>query len=354
MNTKTNYKNPRNSESRQYGIDIARLSAMFMVVLLHNLLQGGILDWTLDSAKDLMYMTLENYAIIAVNVFALISGYLGVGKPFRPSKLIHLWVAVFTWSAGSAIFGLCIGAQMDSWFYRSFFPVLGQNYWYFNSFILLELFVPILNAAVARFKSRDLLFLAFGIVVLSVVLGFPNGLGMNRGYSAIWLIVLWLVGASTRLNWDLISDKFSSLRLIFACIFIPLVSTYFEFEYRRRGMDPVQWIAYVSPLVSIQSICFFILVARIEISSRSARTLLKHFSPSAFGVYLIDCSNWFYGIWLVGRFKWILEFHSYFGVPIILLISTTMFICFLFAETIRINLNSILIQKVNSFRKEQL
>lgn len=60
MNTKTNYKNPRNSESRQYGIDIARLSAMFMVVLLHNLLQGGILDWTLDSAKDLMYMTLDN------------------------------------------------------------------------------------------------------------------------------------------------------------------------------------------------------------------------------------------------------------------------------------------------------
>lgn len=120
------YKNPRNSESRQYGIDIARLSAMFMVVLLHDLLQGGILDWTLDSAKDLMYMTLENYAIIAVNVFALISGYLGVGEAFRPSKLIHLWVAVFTWSAGSTIFRMCNGAQMDSWFYRSFFPVLGQ------------------------------------------------------------------------------------------------------------------------------------------------------------------------------------------------------------------------------------
>lgn len=351
MNTKTNCNNSQHGDSRHYGIDIARLSAMFMVVLLHNLLQGGILDWTLDSAKDLMYMTLENYAIIAVNVFALISGYLGVGKAFRPKKLFYLWVGAFTWSAGSALFGFCIGSEVDSWFYRSFFPVLGQNYWYFNSFILLELFVPILNAAVARFKSRDLLFLTFGIVFVSVVLGFPNGLGMNRGYSAIWLIVLWLVGSSIRLNWDLISDRISSLRLLFACIFIPVVSTCFEFGYRRHALDPGQWIAYVSPLVTIQSICFFILVAKIEIADKSVRNLLKLFSPSAFGVYLIDCSSWFYGIWLSGRFKWILEFHSYFGIPSILLISAVMFISFLFAETVRLRLFNVLVVKIANFRK---
>lgn len=29
------------ANGRQYGIDIARLASMFMVVLLHNLLQGG-------------------------------------------------------------------------------------------------------------------------------------------------------------------------------------------------------------------------------------------------------------------------------------------------------------------------
>lgn len=29
------------TNGRQYGIDVARLASMFMVVLLHNLLQGG-------------------------------------------------------------------------------------------------------------------------------------------------------------------------------------------------------------------------------------------------------------------------------------------------------------------------
>lgn len=37
------------SNSRQYGIDIARLASMFMVVLLHNLLQGGF--WTGHSIR---------------------------------------------------------------------------------------------------------------------------------------------------------------------------------------------------------------------------------------------------------------------------------------------------------------
>lgn len=64
------------ANGRQYGIDIARLASMFMVVLLHNLLQGGVLDWTLDSMRDLLYMTLENCSIIAVNIFARIAGIM--------------------------------------------------------------------------------------------------------------------------------------------------------------------------------------------------------------------------------------------------------------------------------------
>lgn len=46
-------------KQRAYGIDIARLTSMFMVVLLHNLGRGGVLDWTLDSIRDLAYLQLK-------------------------------------------------------------------------------------------------------------------------------------------------------------------------------------------------------------------------------------------------------------------------------------------------------
>ena len=85
----------KESQQRAYGIDIARLTAMFMVVLLHNLGRGGILDWTLDSVSDLAYLGIENYAIVAVNVFALISGYL--------NRLKH---APFSQSGQQLVFGL--------------------------------------------------------------------------------------------------------------------------------------------------------------------------------------------------------------------------------------------------------
>lgn len=79
------------SKQRLYGIDIARLTAMFMVVVLHNHGRGGVLDWTIDSMRDCVYLALEYYAIVAVNVFALISGYLSAGKPLRTRSIFSVW-----------------------------------------------------------------------------------------------------------------------------------------------------------------------------------------------------------------------------------------------------------------------
>ena len=68
---------------------------MYMVVLLHNLGSGGLLDWTLCSTRSLAYLTLENYAIVAVNIFALIGGYVAPGKLINPSRLFDLWFTAF-------------------------------------------------------------------------------------------------------------------------------------------------------------------------------------------------------------------------------------------------------------------
>lgn len=80
-----------NQHARNYGIDLARLVSMLMVVTLHNLGHGGALDWTLDSRNHIVYAALENYSIIAVNVFALISGYLSCGKQPDYKRSLSLW-----------------------------------------------------------------------------------------------------------------------------------------------------------------------------------------------------------------------------------------------------------------------
>ncbi len=101
-------------DKRNYGIDVARLACAFMVVLLHNLNQGGMLDWSLSSPRSLAYVTLENYARVAVNIFALISGYLSSGRPMKPGRALDLWSSAFFWSGSMALVGLAGGGQSQT------------------------------------------------------------------------------------------------------------------------------------------------------------------------------------------------------------------------------------------------
>lgn len=144
------------SKERAYGIDIARLTAMFMVVLLHNLGRGGVLDWTIDSIRDLAFLGIENYAIIAVNVFALISGYLSAGKPLKARSIFSIWATACFWSITTALTGYTLGQISKTDLLTSPFPLSTAEYWYLNSFLLLQLMVPFLNCAIATLTSAQL------------------------------------------------------------------------------------------------------------------------------------------------------------------------------------------------------
>ena len=67
-------------EERNYGIDLLRIVSMMMVVLLHVLGQGGILDGSDPlTVKSETAWLLEIGAYSAVNIYAMISGYVGMG-----------------------------------------------------------------------------------------------------------------------------------------------------------------------------------------------------------------------------------------------------------------------------------
>ena len=77
------------TNERKYGIDLLRMIAMFMVVILHVLGQGGILNTV--SSLSLNYEIawfLEISAYCAVNCYALISGYVGINSKFKFTNII--------------------------------------------------------------------------------------------------------------------------------------------------------------------------------------------------------------------------------------------------------------------------
>lgn len=80
------------TDKRNYGIDLLRMVAMFMVVILHVLGQGGVLAKTAGLKNHIAWL-LETGAYCAVDCFAIISGFVSYTdkeKTYRYSKFFRL------------------------------------------------------------------------------------------------------------------------------------------------------------------------------------------------------------------------------------------------------------------------
>jgi surface polysaccharide O-acyltransferase-like enzyme len=145
-NIDTNYKN---------GISLLRIIAMLMVLLLHFLGAGGILE----SSEGVNYYCawfIESFSYIAVNLFAIISGYCLYKKSFNHYKIISTWMIVFFYSVTITLLFKIIPffdrfytvKSID--FVKALIPISSYQYWYFTASVLLFLFAPLLNSAIHK------------------------------------------------------------------------------------------------------------------------------------------------------------------------------------------------------------
>ena len=82
-------------KERNYGIDLLKIVSMFMVVVLHVLRHGGILENVpILSINDTVAWVMEILCLCAVNLFALTTGYLCIDKKFNFKNVINLWIWV--------------------------------------------------------------------------------------------------------------------------------------------------------------------------------------------------------------------------------------------------------------------
>ena len=168
--------------TRNPGIDFARILSMLFVVGLHNLLNGGILDLNSATGKNMTYLFIENLVIVAVNLFAMISGFLMTDRKLRISKIRSLWYVVLFWSVVPTITLMLVLRKFNvALLIRSFFPIIFNQYWYFNAYIVLVLFIPFLNAGIDLMETESLKKIVILLVILSGTIGFIGHLFENGG-----------------------------------------------------------------------------------------------------------------------------------------------------------------------------
>lgn len=303
---------------------------MFCVVLLHNLGQGGILSLEFNSPSDFPIALLEDIAIVGVNLFALISGYLSSGNRSPYSKGLSLWVEAIAWSFLSTLFfSTSAGDLSFSVISGSLFPVLTGRYWYLNAYLALLILTPLVAKGLANMSTDSIRKLATTVLILAMGSYFARGgLGMVNGYSTFWLLTLYILGFAIR-NDSLLKFHVLSSRLLgivsVGCVITTLLGQIVV------GPDlATQFLHYNSPMVIIQSLCWFELLMRMKISpSHKLAVYLSLASRSSFAVYLIDQSDYFYDVVLKNSLAWIGDLPLWLAPTTAFLVSFCMFAGFL-------------------------
>lgn len=176
-------------KSRNYGIDFLRIISMFMVVILHILGQGGILKASeFMSANYIAGWLFEIASYCAVNIFALISGYVMCHSKPRISKLSELWLQVAFYSVSLAVLFMYLKPETynSATLLNAFFPVTKKQYWYISAYFGMYLLTPLLNAVIINVSKKTFtlsLFSCFFVLsVLPTVLK-NDAYGFKGGYA---------------------------------------------------------------------------------------------------------------------------------------------------------------------------
>lgn len=271
---------------RESGADLVRILAMLLICILHVGYQSGIrfLDSETHFVARAMSDFWMSFSIIAVNLYGLLTGYLCINRKWNIQRYVELWLTVCFWS----LFIYLIPSLSGTYTYSIRGTLVLMNpascmYWYFAAYSGLFLFIPILNKGLTTLQPREYRYSILLILLLFSVAGcwHPSHLA-QRGYNAIWLIILYITGAYIKLHHPEIR-RWKSALIFIICITINFISL------RMPGsvQNALHW-NYCSASSTVASMALFLLCIRAKIKSGFLVSMLRWASPMAFGVYLIQ------------------------------------------------------------------
>lgn len=336
-------------QSRNYGIDALRIVSMLMIVTLHVLGYVGILESS-ESTKYWIAWLFEIASFGAVNIYALISGYVGVYSKFRFSNLAVLWCRVAFYSISITLICKCIffneiGIKT---ILLSFFPVFSNQYWYFTAYALLFLFMPILNEGINRLSKRRLSILLLSIVTVTSIfrpighLLYGDVFGLGGGYSTWWLMILYLIGGYIR-KYGLFQQIKKHRVVVFSIMYFVFVLATWLSKLSIQFMSIRIWgeikyddflISYLSITILCSAISLLLAFEHVTLHLALAR-VISFLSPLAFSVYLIHEQNIVKDKLIADRFSWIAELPTYKMIPLIIGVIIGIYMLCSFIDLIR-------------------
>ena len=280
---------------RNYGIDLLRVVSMLMVVVLHVLGHGGILKNTaVLSFRYEAAWFLEIAAYCAVNCYALISGYVGVNSKFKYTNIFYIWLQVAFYNVIINLVGAVLLPNMGvKEVIKAFLPVSYRIYWYFTAYFCMFFFLPIINKGLNSLTKKQLLALTGAIFALFCLISLipkRDVFASNNGYSAIWLLSLYIFGGAIK-KADLFKKVKAYVMLLMYFVMIiltwlyKLYVDYHNLNFQSQKIENLL-VKYTSPTILLAAIFLVAFFSKLKVAPLWAK-VIGVIAPVSFGVYLI-------------------------------------------------------------------
>lgn len=337
-------------KERNKGLDILKILSMYMVVILHILSRGSGLLTTLapgSATWDLAWF-LEIACYCAVNCFILITGYLMVERHAKISSIINLWLQVLFYSVGIMLIFLFVDPESITPMtcIKSFFPTIGQQYWYFTAYFAMFLLLPFVNMLLCQLGKKQYTILIVVLVGLFSVLNtasLTDCFQIGYGYSVVWLLTVYAIGGYIK-RFHIFEQK--SFRLLIGyllavsftwmikafSITVPFVDWRGTVINRAMAVMSSALIAYSSPTILLAAVCLFGIFKQLK--GQTPKFLLQ-ISSMSFAVYLIHTHPLIFNTIFADAFAFICKLPWILQPVVVLLVAAGIFVICLVIEAMR-------------------
>lgn len=300
---------------RNVGIDLFRFISMLMVVILHILGHGGILySGNITGVKYIWVYYLETLAVIAVNCFALISGFVNYKKTFSIKRVLNIWLQVFFINLIVSVLFILINGESFTWltFLDVVFPVLRKRYWYVSYYFMILLLMPLLNLALKHINKKNLITLLVfigGLIGISALFcGRFTLFDFGNGYTVTWLAYLYLVGGVVH-KYDIKIKFFEKHKIFYLLTYFALSIISLCVSLITKGVYGKHAVLYYTNIFNlINSVLLLMYFANLSLKPNK---VINYLSATSFGVYLLHEQPFIRSNFIYKRFVAIAEANSF-------------------------------------------
>lgn len=289
-------------KERHTGFELLRIVSMTMIVLMHIIGHGGLKD-AVTPNMPLYHIYWLIYALsrVSTNCFVMLSGYYMVTSKLKASRVLRIWLEVLFYSLLTYIVAVKVGCATISVteLIRAFTPITSETFWFATAYLLMYFCAPLLNRAIQGIKTkkefqRILLVMLLMTSVLPTILYWSDAFLVQGGYSYLWFIVLYFIGAYIRLHVGDVNKKTCVLIYVGLALTVPATRIVSDIIQAKIGATTFvdNMLDYKMPVTLIMSVAFFLIFREIHIQKRWLRKVILAIAPLSFGVYLLHDSEY--------------------------------------------------------------